>query len=108
MSILTPPNEAIALSAIRGGYKVALKLSDAETAEKRGRDVAERGRLAMEERKVCCDLFINRTATALHGTGKVRKLIATMYPFVILDEFQDSSAGQRRVVRAIQKILFQL
>ena len=101
MSILTPPNEAIALSAIRGGYKVASKLSDAEKAEKRGREDAERVRLAMEEGKICFDLFANRTATLLHGTDKVRKLIATMYPFVILDEFQDTSADQWRVVQAM-------
>ena len=101
MSILTPPIEAIALSAIRSGYKSASKLSDAEKAEKRAREDAERVRLAIEEGKVCFDLFANRTATLLHGADKVRKLIATMYPSVILDEFQDTSADQWRVVQAI-------
>ncbi|SDR04588.1 DNA helicase-2 / ATP-dependent DNA helicase PcrA [Rhizobiales bacterium GAS113] len=101
MSILTPPNEAIALSTIRSGYKAASKLSDAEKAEKRAREEAERLRLAEEEGKVCFDLFADRTATLLHGSDKIRKLVATMYPFVILDEFQDTSADQWRVVQAI-------
>jgi len=101
MSILTPPNEAIALSAVRSGYKAVSKLSDAEKTEKRGREEAERIRLATEEGKVCFDLFADRTATLLLGSEKIRKLISTMYPFVILDEFQDTSAGQWRVVEAI-------
>jgi DNA helicase-2/ATP-dependent DNA helicase PcrA len=37
MTILTPPNEAIALSSVRSGYKTAKKLSDAEKAEKRAK-----------------------------------------------------------------------
>lgn len=101
MSILTPPNEAIALSAVRNGYKAASKLSDAEKAEKREREEAERLRLATEEGKVCFDLFADRTAMLLLGSARVRKLISTMYPFVILDEFQDTSADQWRVVQAI-------
>ena len=101
MSILTPPNEAIALSAVRSGYKAASKLTDAEKAEKRGREEKERLRLATEDGKVCFDLFADRTGTLLDGSNKVRKLISTMYPFVILDEFQDTSADQWRAVQAI-------
>jgi DNA helicase II / ATP-dependent DNA helicase PcrA len=101
MSILTPPNEAIALSAVRSGYKAASKLTDAEKAEKRGREEKERLRLAIEDGKVCFDLFADRTGTLLDGSNKVRKLVSTMYPFVILDEFQDTSADQWRAVQAI-------
>ena len=101
MSILTPPNEAIALSAVRSGYKAASKLTDAEKEEKRAREIAERLRLAEQEGQVCFDLFADRTATLLHGGDKIRKLVSTMYPFVILDEFQDTSADQWRVVQAI-------
>lgn len=101
MSILTPPNEAIALSAVRSGYKAASKLTDAEKEEKRVREIAERLRLAEQEGQVCFDLFADRTATLLHGGDKIRKLVSTMYPFVILDEFQDTSADQWRVVQAI-------
>lgn len=101
MTILTPPNEAIALSTVRSGYKAAKNLSDEERAEKRAKEEAERTRLATEEGKVCFDLFAGRVATLLHGSDKVRSLISTMYPFIILDEFQDTSADQWRVVQAL-------
>lgn len=103
MSILTPPNEAIALSSIRSSFKAASKLSDEEKAQKAALEVAERLRLATEEGKVSFDLFAERVATLLHGSAKVRELISTMYPFIILDEFQDTSADQWRVVEAIGK-----
>jgi DNA helicase-2/ATP-dependent DNA helicase PcrA len=101
MTILTPPNEAIALSSVRSGYKAAKHLSDEEKAEKRAKEEAERVRLATEEGKVCFDLFAGRVATLLHGSDKVRSLISTMYPYIILDEFQDTSADQWRVVQAL-------
>lgn len=101
MTILTPPNEAIALSAVRSGYKAASKLSEEEKAEKRAREEAERIRLATEEGRVCFDLFADRVALLLHGSNKVRSLISTMYPYIILDEFQDTSADQWRAVQAL-------
>ncbi len=101
MTILTPPNEAIALSTVRSGYKVAKNLSDEEKAEKRAKEEAERVRLAIEEGKVCFDLFAGGVATLLQGSDKVRALISTMYPYIVLDEFQDTSADQWRVVQAL-------
>jgi DNA helicase-2/ATP-dependent DNA helicase PcrA len=101
MTILTPPNEAIALSAVRSGYKAASKLSEEEKAEKRAREDAERIRLAREEGKVCFDLFAERVAILLHGSSRVLSLVSTMYPYIILDEFQDTSADQWRVVQAL-------
>jgi DNA helicase II / ATP-dependent DNA helicase PcrA len=101
MTILAPPNEAIALSAVRSGYKAASRLSEKEKAEKRAREDAERIRLATEEGKICFDLFAERVATLLHGSQKVRALVSTMYPSIIFDEFQDTSADQWRVVQAL-------
>ncbi len=103
MTILTPPNEAIALSAIRSAFKAHSKLSDEEKAQKSALETAERTRLATEEGKVCFDLFAERVAVLLHGSAKVRNLVSTMYPFIILDEFQDTSAEQWRAVEAIGK-----
>ncbi|MFT4954916.1 MAG: DNA helicase-2/ATP-dependent DNA helicase PcrA [Brevundimonas sp.] len=103
MTILTPPNEAIALSGIRSAFGVAHKLSDEEKAQKAALEAAERMRLATEEGKVCFDLFAERVALLMHGSAKVRELVSTMYPFTILDEFQDTSAEQWRVVEAIGK-----
>lgn len=101
MTILTPPNEAIALSGLRSEYKAASKLTDEEKAEKKEREEAERERLAREEGKICFDLFATKVGDLLHGSQKVRTLISTMYPFIILDEFQDTSADQWRVVEAL-------
>jgi DNA helicase-2/ATP-dependent DNA helicase PcrA len=103
MTILTPPNEAIALSVIRSGFKAHSKLSPEERAQKAALEVAERTRLATEEGKICFDLFAERVAVLLHGSTKVRDLVSTMYPFIILDEFQDTSAEQWRAVEAIGK-----
>ncbi|WP_026872548.1 UvrD-helicase domain-containing protein [Inquilinus limosus] len=101
ITILTPPNEAIALSTVRSGYRPASKLTPEEQAEKQSREEAERIRIATAEGRVCFDLFADRVATLLHGSQKVRALISTMYPFIILDEFQDTSADQWRVVQAL-------
>lgn len=103
MTILTPPNEAIALSAVRSGFKPSSKLSDEEKAQKAALEAAERMRLATDEGKVCFDLFAERVAILLHGSAKVRELVSTMYPFIVLDEFQDTSAEQWRAVDAIGK-----
>lgn len=99
LSILTPPAEAIALSPIRGEFGPASKLTEAQKVEKAERENAERLRLAQEGR-VCFDLFAPLVADILHGSERIRRLIATMYPVVILDEFQDTNAGQWRVVQA--------
>jgi len=85
MVILTPPNEAIALSAIRSAFKAPSKLSDEEKAQKAALEIAERMRLATEEGKICFDLFADRVAILLRGSAKVRDLVSTMYPFIILD-----------------------
>jgi len=101
LSILVPHNEAVGLSAIRSGYKADSKLSDEEKAEKQQRENAERLRLAFDEGRICFDLFARFAGEILHGSARIRKLLSTMYPFVILDEFQDTNAGQWHVVRAI-------
>lgn len=103
MTILTPPNEAIALSVIRSGFKAASKLSEEEKAQKAALEVAELMRLATQEGKVCFGLFAPQVAMLLHGSGKVRELVSTMYPFIVLDEFQDTSVEQWRAVEAIGK-----
>jgi DNA helicase II / ATP-dependent DNA helicase PcrA len=101
LSLLTPPNEAIALSAVRSEYKAASKLSDAEKAEKLRRENEERMRLAHEEGRICFDLFASGVARLLHGSDRLRKLQATIYPFIILDEFQDTNPAQWDVVKAL-------
>ena len=101
LNILTPHSEAVALSEIRNDYKADGKLSPAERAEKREREDAERLRLAMEKGLVCFDLFADLAGQLLHGSNKIRGLIANAYPTIILDEFQDTAADQWHVVQAL-------
>lgn len=101
LSILTPPAEGIALARVRSDYARPSKLSDAEQLEKRTREDAERVRLAREEGRVCFDLFAPYVGEILVGSQRIQKLLATRYPVVILDEFQDTNAHQWRVVRAM-------
>lgn len=101
INILTPPAEAIALSGIRSGYAAVSKLSEAERAEKKVAEQTERLRLACEDGCVCFDLFASYVGDTLHGSERIRKLLATMYPVIILDEFQDTNAEQWRVVQAL-------
>lgn len=101
LSLLTPPNEGISLAPIRRGYKAASKLTAAEKAEKVKKENDERHRLAKEEGRVCFDLFASSVGAILHGSDKVRKLISNAYPFIILDEFQDTNASQWHVVNAL-------
>ncbi len=103
LSLLTPPNEAIALSSIRSEYKAVSKLSNAEKAEKLQRENHERSRLAHEEGLICFDFFASSVGQLLHGSDRLRKLQATIYPSIILDEFQDTNAAQWHVVKALGK-----
>jgi DNA helicase II / ATP-dependent DNA helicase PcrA len=99
--LVTPPNEAIALSTIRRKYKADSKLSDTERAEKRLLEDAERIRLAEREGKVCFGVFAQYVSKLLLTSNKVRSLVTSAFPTVILDEFQDTNADQWRVVKAL-------
>ena len=99
--ILIPHNEAVVLTEIRKNYKAANKLSAREQAEKKQREDAERLRLALDEGLVCFDLFADFAGKLLHGSNKIRMLIANAYPTIILDEFQDTAADQWRVIQAL-------
>lgn len=101
LDILTPPAEAIALSAIRNGFEADSKLSEQEKKNKRDTELAERKRLATEEGRICFDLFAPFVGDLLHGSKRLRRLLATMYPTIILDEFQDTNAEQWHVVKAL-------
>lgn len=101
LSLLTPAAEAIALASIRSDYPAVSKLTDAQREEKAARELAERTRLSREDGKICFDLFADLTGQVLHGSRRIRALIAEAYPFVILDEFQDTDSDQWEVVQAL-------
>ena len=101
LNVLTPPNEAVALSGIREAYSAKRKLSEAQLAERRKREHAERLRLAIEEGLVCFELFAYFAAQLMHGSNKIRSLVSNAYPTIILDEFQDTAADQWEVIKAL-------
>lgn len=100
LDILTPPNEAIALAAIRSSFPTR-KLTDVQKETKRTAEAKERLRLATQEGRVCFDMFASYVGEILHGSERIRRLIATRYPVIILDEFQDTNAQQWHVVQAL-------
>jgi DNA helicase-2/ATP-dependent DNA helicase PcrA len=101
LAILTPPEEAISLSAIRRSFARESKLTDGERGKKEEREGLERVRLARENGRICFDLFAPLVADILEGSERIRRLTATMYPFIVLDEFQDTNASQWRVVQSL-------
>ena len=100
LAILTPTSEAIALSEIRSCFPVK-RLTDEQKATKKATEAAERIRLATADGFVCFDLYAPYAGDLLEGSERIRRLVATMYPVIILDEFQDSNDAQWRVVQAL-------
>lgn len=101
LEVLTPPAQAIALSQIRHEFGPLKKLSEAQKLERTKRECAELQRLAYEEGKVCFDLFSELVARILSGSMRIRRLVSSTYPVIIVDEFQDTSAGQWLVVQQL-------
>ena len=97
--ILTPSAEAVALSKIRIGFKSSNKLSNQEKQKVQ----QERKYLAFNKGLICFDLFAPIVGNLLQGSNRISKLIATRYPYIILDEFQDTNAEQWRVVSELGK-----
>ncbi len=100
LEILLPSNESIALSEIRAKFPKRPHTDEQNTAKK-STEQTERIRLAIKEGKVCFDLFATYASDILYGSSRVRHLIATMYPVIIFDEFQDTNDQQWRVVQAL-------
>ena len=101
LTILTPSAEAIALSDIRNGHGADNKLTEPQKEAKRAAETAERYRMATDGGRICFDLFAPYVGDLLHGSETLKRLIATMYPIIILDEFQDTNPEQWRVVQAL-------
>ncbi len=102
LGILTPPNEAIALSEIRSRFS-GRNLSEEQKTEKKVAEAQERTRLAHDKGLICFDLFATYVGDILRGSERVCRLLSTMYPVIILDEFQDTNGPQWDVVRTLGK-----
>ncbi|MBH5129510.1 MULTISPECIES: ATP-dependent helicase [unclassified Streptomyces] len=65
--------------------------------------LAECRRTATEESRYVFDLLAPTAATLLEGSTAVRALYSSVYPLVIVDEFQDTNIDQWRAVKALSK-----
>lgn len=99
LTIMTPPEAAIALSAIRSEYP--RKPTETQKKERRSREVEEQHRLAKAEGRICFDLFAEYVAAILSGSARIRALISNRYPIIILDEFQDTNDNQWLVMKQL-------
>lgn len=61
----------------------------------------ERARLFREEGRLTFDGLAPAVAALLEGHPAVRLLYSDRYPFIVVDEFQDTNVDQWRVVRAL-------
>lgn len=102
LDILTPQSEAIALSKIRSQYPKR-NLTSEQKEQKELAEHAERYRLAHENGRLCFDYFASYVARLLSASNKLRKLLGTMYPVIILDEFQDTNDDQWAAVLELGK-----
>lgn len=101
LEILTPTDRAVALTPIRQRFGSTRNMTDDRKREKERDEDTELMRLAVEDGKVCFDLFAEFVTRLLNGSEKVRKLVSTKYPVIILDEFQDTNPGQWSVVQSL-------
>ncbi|MFH9562364.1 UvrD-helicase domain-containing protein [Streptomyces globisporus] len=62
---------------------------------------SERHRLATEEGRYVFDLLAGTTATLLERSAALRALYSSIYPLIIVDEFQDTNTDQWRVIKAL-------
>lgn len=100
LTILTPANEAIALSTIRSNFPVKNKRSPEESEALQQAIDNELQRLAVQEGQICFDLFAHYATQILTRSKRVRDILAVMHPVIILDEFQDTNLGQWEVIQA--------
>lgn len=100
LELLAPPAEAIALSALRLEHPKKPATEEEKQSLLREENIY-RLNLAKNEGRICFDLFAPSVATLLEGSERIRRLIALMYPVIILDEFQDTNLDQWRVVKAL-------
>jgi DNA helicase-2/ATP-dependent DNA helicase PcrA len=101
VTLLTPQEEAIALSSIRSKFPRPTKITAEQFSAKEKLETDELKRLAFKEGRVCFGMFAELTSNILLGSKKIRELTANLFPYIILDEFQDTSDDQWEVIKAL-------
>ena len=101
LSILTPSNEAIALSTIRSIFPSKKNRTPEQETQLTALVDNELNRLALENGEICFDLFAKFVTQILTRSKRVQEVLSVMHPVIILDEFQDTNSGQWEVVQAL-------
>lgn len=99
LRILTPSAVAVALSSIRSGYDK--NSTPEEKKQKDNQEYSEQKRIAFEEGLVSFDIFSVIVELLLQKSEKIRKLFCSAFPFILLDEFQDTNAGQWEIIKLL-------
>ena len=86
VSIVFPTEERLAKAKFEGDWR------------------AERQRRATEEACFCFDLLASGVAELLERSASLRELLASSYPAVIVDEFQDTDDEQWRIIQALASV----
>lgn len=100
LEILLPSDEGGDLSSVRLKFQ-ATKQSDVQKSYMKLAENSEKIRLSLEKGRICFDLFAPFAGNILNGFERIRYLISTIYPVIILDEFQDTNLEQWRAVQAL-------
>lgn len=101
LMILSPSNEAIALSNIRNSYGKSKDISEIERHERELREKEVIKNIALEKGEIAFDLFAGYVFQLLIESEKIRRLVSSIYPIIILDEFQDTNLDQWDVIRCL-------
>lgn len=99
LQILPPSAEAIALSEVRSKFSKK-NLTDEEKNDRDQMVQEEKERIALEEGKICFDIFASYVIQILRSR-RIIQLISNLYPVIILDEFQDTDNNQWSIVKAL-------
>lgn len=99
LEVMAGGAEAIALAELRSQFPS--KLTPLQETEKQARECLELERLAFEEGRVCFNLFAPFVGRLVKESDRIRRIIATRFPVIMLDEFQDTNAGQWGVIEAL-------
>lgn len=86
VSVLYPTNERLEKSNFEGNWTV------------------ERERFAKENSCYCFDLFASGVAELLERSIALKRLLASCYPMIIVDEFQDTDDDQWRIIQALSSV----
>ena len=99
LNILLPSAVAVALSEIRSNYDK--KLSDSEIERKEAREHEELKRIAKEDGLISFDLFSEIVLELLVRSKSIVNLLSNAYPFILLDEFQDTNSRQWEIIKLL-------